>query len=1033
MEILIGWLSPLRTICMAIDSIAFTLLDDAYNIVMELAGATLYSYGEDFQHMLSNLYILFGIVAFFRLALVLVNSIIDPEKLTEKGKGLGNIFFRVVGMLLILAVTPLIFQYSYEVQKLLVGKENIITGEDNPYGNVILKLFLGDNANVGGANAGKQLRNITLSSLITIDDEYLVNEGAVCTLNDSGQVLDENGTVRFENISEALKSGNDNDKNNDYCGFIPAKCVSIGDGKCQMQGGYVPDTSNDKCDWDNCQNAVASYNEMYVQNDMSPRKLAYYVGVSKDLQVDGSDDEEDVYVYNYMFIVTTIVGVFVTLVILSFAVDLAIRMFELIVLQITAPLFIATFVDPKSAQSGPFKNWLSAVGKSYASLYIRLLILSLMILLITVVNESDIFDNMGSVSTWAKLFVIIGLLIFLKKAPKWISELIGIKSDGLGGLWSPSKLKDNMVGGALAARAASKVGRTAAGTVVGAARRADALRKANKALQRQDKTDAFSRAKNAARAVKESNGSKAKQARAYLGTYFSPKGAKKNLENWGKTAAAGAKGIFSGAVTGAQIGFSGSNMKDVNAKLKADSKNVLDSVGYKSIPQRLVGDKINRASEKALSSVVGSKTARDIRKRNLENKALAEDMFGKELYMDKNGDLFFDSNYSKPVQFDDKSIRKISGDTTTSFRDFVAAKYGGTGAKFLDSSISGQTYVDASGVKHTTAAISAGTLVRSLKDANGNIIYDVNGNAVKEAVIDPATSKAYNEAEATIKNAIETYNKAAADKTGQTGVDVKINGEDFHLSGQGVLEFEASFAKIKNENAERWVELTKRIQEIAKAKADMAAQRASAKSSLQIIVDNTQYAKLEKELSRLTSENDGYNSYLAELKKQLNSANADLNNALTQLSNTTSSEIRSRLEAFISSKRKEVESFNTEARKIEASINANAATIADYNSKMADATVKAEYDEAKANLKSQVQAIDDSISQLNSSADDLNKELETAVSYGSNITTKLGDNVVALTSANSERFIAATQKAAEKMRSAADKFKEENKKDNSGS
>lgn len=452
MGILIGWLSPLRTICMAIDSIAFTLIDDAYNIVMELAGATLYSYGDDFQHMLSNLYILFGIVAFFRLALVLVNSVIDPEKLSEKGKGLGNIFFRVVGMLLILAVTPLLFSFSYEVQKLLVGKPNVITGDDNPYGNVILKLFLGDNANVGGTNAGKQLRNITLSSLITIDDEYLVNEGAVCTLNDSGQVLDENGTVRFENISEALNSGNDTDKNNDYCGFIPAKCISIGDNQCQMQGGYVPDTSNDKCDWDNCQNAVALYNEMYVQNDMSPRRLAGYVGTSADLTVDGS--EQDVYVYNYMFIVTTIVGVFITLVILSFAVDLAIRMFELIVLQITAPLFIATFVDPKSAQSGPFKNWLSAVGKSYASLYIRLLILSLMILLITVVNESDIFDNMGSVSTWAKLFVIIGLLIFLKKAPKWISELIGIKSDGLGGLWSPKKLRENMLGGAMLAGAA---------------------------------------------------------------------------------------------------------------------------------------------------------------------------------------------------------------------------------------------------------------------------------------------------------------------------------------------------------------------------------------------------------------------------------------------------------------------------------------------------------------------------------------------------------------------------------------------------
>lgn len=484
MEILIGWLSPLRTICMAIDGIAFSLLDDAYNIVLELAGATLLD-NESLRKMMVSLYILFGIVAFFRLALVLINSVIDPDKLTEKGKGLGNIFFRVVGMILILAVAPLIFDFSYEVQKLMVGKPNVITGDDNPYGNVIFQMFLGDNANISGEddngyNAGKQLQNIVLSSFITIDDRYLVSEGDVCTLSDNGQVF-KDGSKVYDTIDDAFQGNK--------CGYIPAKCISTGnDGECQMQGGYVPDTSNGKCDWDNCKEAVALYNQMYVQNDMSPSKLSTKVGVSADLPVEGSDDEEDVYVYNYMFIVTTILGVFITFVILSFAVDIAIRMFELVVLQITAPLFIATFVDPKAAQSGPFKNWLSAVGKSYVSLYIRLLILALMILLINVINQSNIFDNMGSVATWAKLFVIIALLIFVKKAPKWISELLGIKSDGLGGLWSPSKLKDSMIGGAMLAGAANKAIRgTAAGTTALARGAGNHLR--NKKFQRQGIVD----------------------------------------------------------------------------------------------------------------------------------------------------------------------------------------------------------------------------------------------------------------------------------------------------------------------------------------------------------------------------------------------------------------------------------------------------------------------------------------------------------------------------------------------------------------
>lgn len=93
---------------------------------------------------------------------------------------------------------------------------------------------------------------------------------------------------------------------------------------------------------------------MYVNEDMSPAKLAQYVGTSGKIDVDG--EEQEVYVYNYMFIITGVVGVAMTYIIISFAIDIAVRMFELIVLEILSPLFIATFVDPKSAQSDLLKT-----------------------------------------------------------------------------------------------------------------------------------------------------------------------------------------------------------------------------------------------------------------------------------------------------------------------------------------------------------------------------------------------------------------------------------------------------------------------------------------------------------------------------------------------------------------------------------------------------------------------------------------------------------------------------------------------------
>ena len=422
MSILFSWLSPLRAICMAIDGVLYSLLDNAYDLVIKLSTAELLKHST-IKSLTGNLYIIFGVVAFFRLAMLLVNSIIDPEKLNEKGKGLSNIFFRVVGMVILLAVTPFLFEKSYDLQEKIVGAD--------ASKNIIFKTILGNNANIASpknSNAGKALQNIALSSLITIDENYLVN-GDQC------------------NIGKKNSKGKD-------CGFYPLTCVSDGKGKCTPQGGYVYDVS--KCDWANCKKAVDLYNEMYVGEDMSPAKLAAYAGTSKKIEVEGV--EQEVYVYNYMFIITGIVGVAMTYIIISFAIDIAVRMFELIVLEILSPLFIATFVDPKSAQSGPFKNWLSAVGKSYASLYIRLAIIALMVLLVSIINQSKMFQSMGDVSGWAKIFMVIGLLIFAKKAPKWIGDMIGIKGDGgLGGLSIGKKLGGMALAGGLASKGLDKL------------------------------------------------------------------------------------------------------------------------------------------------------------------------------------------------------------------------------------------------------------------------------------------------------------------------------------------------------------------------------------------------------------------------------------------------------------------------------------------------------------------------------------------------------------------------------------------------
>lgn len=156
------------------------------------------------------------------------------------------------------------------------------------------------------------------------------------------------------------------------------------------------------------------------------------------------------YVYNYKPFVLTIVGWVLTWILLSFTLDVAKRAIELAVLEILSPLFIATIVDPKSMQSGPFKKWLKACGTSYASLFLRIAAISLLILCTKILilwHPSEI-----AIGSFGKLVLLLGFLIFIKQMPKWFANLIGVSGDnmGLGGLGIKKKLADAALVGGLA-------------------------------------------------------------------------------------------------------------------------------------------------------------------------------------------------------------------------------------------------------------------------------------------------------------------------------------------------------------------------------------------------------------------------------------------------------------------------------------------------------------------------------------------------------------------------------------------------------
>lgn len=151
--------------------------------------------------------------------------------------------------------------------------------------------------------------------------------------------------------------------------------------------------------------------------------------------VDGG--KSNVFAYDYNWLFGLVVGLIMLLIMLFFTVDIAIRAIKLGILRVIAPIPIISYIDPKSAKDGSFNNWLKALISTFAELFIKLAVIYIIMYVIikmTAAGENAI--DFGSLSDgealYARVFIIIGLLLFAVQASAFIKNIFGIKDQGLG-------------------------------------------------------------------------------------------------------------------------------------------------------------------------------------------------------------------------------------------------------------------------------------------------------------------------------------------------------------------------------------------------------------------------------------------------------------------------------------------------------------------------------------------------------------------------------------------------------------------------
>lgn len=205
----------------------------------------------------------------------------------------------------------------------------------------------------------------------------------------------------------------------------------------------------------------------------------------------GSGTNLGEYYIDYSFFVSTACGIIILLLLLSFTMDIAVRTIKLGFYEVFAPIPIISYVDPKSGKDGIFKKWVNEVIKTWASLFVRLILINFVVYVIQLISEA--VDANSDNGLWINLFLIIGALMFAKQAPKLLEDIAGIKFDGLS-LRPIKKFQEQAMGGnaitQLPARAVAGgigFGTALGGAIAGNRMKTSGVRTTNKDLSRSEK------------------------------------------------------------------------------------------------------------------------------------------------------------------------------------------------------------------------------------------------------------------------------------------------------------------------------------------------------------------------------------------------------------------------------------------------------------------------------------------------------------------------------------------------------------------
>ncbi len=417
-------LGLLRQIAIWLDTLVFTIASWAYGIFYELSASSLLS-SLNLASASQRLYTLLGIFMLFRLAFSFVKYIVNPD---DMEKGTSKFITNLAVSLALIVSVPWIFNRAFQLQtyimesnvigNLILGMDTSRSDEDtfnaSSYGQsiafMVFSAFYRPNTSIGGLESCSNLLVYYNDYVVPASDKTVKVEGATDDLRKESE--------KIAACVNALNGGND------------------GNGEIKYVFGSD-------------ENDTEIGTMFYIASQRMDISLLTHPGVFKTYVSDG-------YVINYTAIVSTIALGFLALLFISFSFDVAIRNVKLCFLQIIAPIPIILNIEPGDTK-GDKKSlnwWVRECLRTYVDLFVRVATVYFGVFLINILFTGNTIVGSNNTSAWFKVFMIFGILLFVKQVPEMIGKAFGIDVKGQFNLNPLKRIGDNrlasmVTGGAL--------------------------------------------------------------------------------------------------------------------------------------------------------------------------------------------------------------------------------------------------------------------------------------------------------------------------------------------------------------------------------------------------------------------------------------------------------------------------------------------------------------------------------------------------------------------------------------------------------